>query len=73
MIRLESVQLGYSGRLVLRDLDLEIAPGEVFGLVGPNGSGKTTLLRAISGRLAPEAGAIYLDCRRLNEQSCCAS
>ena len=67
MIRLESVRLGYNGHLVLRDLNLEIAPGEVFGLVGPNGSGKTTLLRAISGRLAPEAGAIYLDFRRLGD------
>ncbi len=65
MIRLESVQLGYNGRLVLRDLSIEIAPGEVFGLVGPNGSGKTTLLRAISGRLAPQSGAIYLDFRSL--------
>ncbi|MFN4217673.1 MAG: ABC transporter ATP-binding protein [Candidatus Bipolaricaulia bacterium] len=67
MIRLENVQLGYDGRVVLRDLSLEIVPGEVFGLVGPNGSGKTTLLRAISGRLPPHAGAIYLDCRRLSE------
>ncbi|MCX8103841.1 MAG: ABC transporter ATP-binding protein [Candidatus Bipolaricaulota bacterium] len=69
MIRLERVRLGYDGRLVLRDLELEIAPGEVFGLVGPNGSGKTTLLRAISGRLSPHAGAIYLDLRRLSELS----
>lgn len=69
MIRLENVQLGYDGCLVLRDLSLEIAPGEVFGLVGPNGSGKTTLLRAISGRLPLHAGAIYLDCRRLSELS----
>ncbi len=69
MIRLENVQLGYDGRVVLSDLNLEIAPGEVFGLVGPNGSGKTTLLRAISGRLSPQAGAIYLDCRRLNQLS----
>ncbi len=69
MIRLENVHVGYDGRLVLHDLSLEIAPGEIFGLVGPNGSGKTTLLRAISGRLPPHAGAIYLDCRRLNELS----
>ncbi len=69
MIRLESVDMGYDGRLVLRDLSLEIAPGEIFGLVGPNGSGKTTLLRAISGRLPPHAGAIYLDGRRLSELS----
>lgn len=69
MIRLEDVQLGYDGRLVLRDLTLEIAPGEIFGLVGPNGSGKTTLLRAISGRLPPQYGLIYLDCCRLSELS----
>lgn len=69
MIYLESVQVGYGGHLVLRDLNIEVAPGEVFGLVGPNGSGKTTLLRAISGRLPPHTGAIYLDCRRLSELS----
>nr|BAL55797.1 ferric enterobactin transport ATP-binding protein [uncultured Acetothermia bacterium]BAL55869.1 ferric enterobactin transport ATP-binding protein [uncultured Acetothermia bacterium]BAL57110.1 ferric enterobactin transport ATP-binding protein [uncultured Acetothermia bacterium]BAL58819.1 ferric enterobactin transport ATP-binding protein [Candidatus Acetothermum autotrophicum] len=67
MIRLERVDLGYDGRLVLRDLNIAIAPGEVFGLVGPNGSGKTTLLRAISGRLSPQDGVIYLDGRRLSE------
>ncbi len=69
MICLKNVQLGYSERLVLRDLNIEIIPGEVFGLVGPNGSGKTTLLRAISGRLPPSSGTIYLDCRRLGELS----
>lgn len=69
MIRLESVELGYDRRLVLRDLNIEIMPGEIFGLVGPNGSGKTTLLRAIAGRLSPQAGAIYLDCRRLSDLS----
>lgn len=69
MICLENVQLGYDQRVVLRDLNLEIAPGEVFGLVGPNGSGKTTLLRAISRRLPPQAGALYLDGRRLHELS----
>lgn len=69
MIRVENVHLGYDGRLVLRDLSIEITPGEIFGLVGPNGSGKTTLLRAISGRLPPQDGAIYLDLRRLSELS----
>lgn len=69
MIRLEDVQLGYDRRLVLRDLNFEVAPGEIFGLVGPNGSGKTTLLRAISGRLPPQDGAIYLDFRRLSKLS----
>jgi iron complex transport system ATP-binding protein len=66
MIRLEEVYVSYDGRLVLSNLNLVVAPGEVFGLVGPNGSGKTTLLRAISGRLAPKAGTIYLDFRRLS-------
>lgn len=69
MIRLEDVHLGYEERLVLRDLNVEIGPREIFGLVGPNGSGKTTLLRAISGRLSPRDGVIYLDCRRLSELS----
>jgi ABC-type multidrug transport system ATPase subunit len=49
---------GYKPRLVgarrrtvwgLRGVDLDVAPGESLGLIGPNGSGKTTLLRTIAG------------------------
>jgi len=42
----------------LAGLDLEVAPGEVFGLVGPDGAGKTTAMRLAAGLLAPDAGTI---------------
>jgi ABC-2 type transport system ATP-binding protein len=41
----------------VRDLTLLIAPGEVFGLLGPNGSGKTTTIRVLCGLLAPSEGS----------------
>ncbi|MGW6396411.1 ABC transporter ATP-binding protein [Streptomyces sp. NPDC055103] len=44
--------------LVLRGVDVELAEGEVVGLVGENGSGKSTLMRILVGELAPDAGTI---------------
>ncbi len=45
------------GELVAVDaLDLEVAEGEIFGLVGPDGAGKTTTMRMLTGILAPSAG-----------------
>ena len=38
------------------DLDLEVRPGEVYGLIGPNGAGKTTTLRMLAGLMHPSAG-----------------
>ena len=42
----------------LRDVDLDIAPGQAFGIVGPNGSGKSTLLKLIAGIFAPSTGTL---------------
>lgn len=42
----------------LHDVDLDIAPGEAVGLVGPSGAGKTTLLRVLNGSLRPTSGSV---------------
>lgn len=54
----EGVCRGYRrGRAFrLRDISVDLRPGEITGLVGPNGSGKTTLLRIIAGELLPDGG-----------------
>ena len=48
----------YGGFEALRDLELEIAPGECVAIVGHNGSGKTTAVRTIAGLLEPTAGSV---------------
>jgi ABC-2 type transport system ATP-binding protein len=47
-----------SGQQALRNIDLEIRPGEIFGLLGPNGAGKTTLISIICGIVNPSAGRV---------------
>jgi len=64
-LAVEGLSAGYDGAPVLRDLTLEVSPGEVVALMGANGAGKTTTLRAISGLVKPSAGAIALEGRDL--------
>jgi ABC-2 type transport system ATP-binding protein len=47
----------FDGRTVVDNVDLEVAPGEIVGFLGPNGSGKTTTIRMICGLLTPDAGS----------------
>jgi branched-chain amino acid transport system ATP-binding protein len=51
---------------VLREVSLEVAPGEVVALLGSNGVGKSTTLRTISGLHRPTAGTVTLDATRLD-------
>jgi len=56
-LRLENVSKSFSGRTVLRNVDLEVMPDEVHGLVGQNGSGKSTLIKVLAGYHKPDPGA----------------
>ncbi len=49
VIRAEDVRRRYGSTVALDGVSLDVAAGEVFGLVGPNGAGKTTLVRALTG------------------------
>ncbi|MGA7863361.1 MAG: ABC transporter ATP-binding protein [Stellaceae bacterium] len=57
-IEFRNVCLTLGGRIVLDGVNLEIAPREFVGVLGPNGSGKTTLMRAVLGLVPPSRGAI---------------
>jgi zinc transport system ATP-binding protein len=57
-VEMRGAGFGYGRKLVLRDVNLQIASGEFLGLVGPNGVGKTTLARAILGTLRPRRGTV---------------
>src|SRR6516164_5431591 len=56
LLHTEHLTKSYDGFRALDDLNLAVAPGEVFGLLGPNGSGKTTALRLVLGFLRPTSG-----------------
>jgi iron complex transport system ATP-binding protein len=56
----EGVVVAYRDRVVLRDVDLTIQPGERVALIGPNGAGKSTLLRTLAGLVSPSAGRVTL-------------
>ncbi|HXQ78004.1 MAG TPA: LPS export ABC transporter ATP-binding protein [Gemmatimonadaceae bacterium] len=51
----------YSGRTVVKGVNLDISSGEVVGLLGPNGAGKTTTFSMVVGLTAPDSGRVLLD------------
>jgi branched-chain amino acid transport system ATP-binding protein len=58
ILRLRGVGRRYGGLVALREVDLDVAPGERRAILGPNGAGKTTLFNVISGDVPPSSGTI---------------
>ncbi len=61
MIKVEHVQKRYRNVDALRDLNMEIPYGSIYGLIGPNGAGKTTLLRILGALIPPTKGEVWFD------------
>ena len=66
MLTIRSLVVAYEKNEVLHSVNLDLANGEVLGLIGPNGSGKTSLIRAISGVVKIKQGTIQIDGRDLS-------
>lgn len=60
-LRGEAMHVGYDGRMIIEDLQVEIPDGSFTVIVGPNACGKSTLLRSLSRLLRPTKGSVLLD------------
>jgi len=60
-IRIRGLSRRFGNNQALSPMDLDVAPGEIVGLIGPNGSGKSTLLRCLTGVVKKDAGEVTVD------------
>jgi branched-chain amino acid transport system ATP-binding protein len=60
VLRLEALSVARGGRMVVRDVSLDIPAGEVTALLGPNGAGKSSMVLAVAGVLRPTGGRVVL-------------
>ena len=66
MLTINNLYAGYGKVQVLHGISIEVPKGKVVTLIGSNGAGKTTTMRAISGMIAPTAGEITLNGKRID-------
>ena len=65
MLEMEKLTVRFGGVVAIAELDLDVRPGEIFGLIGPNGAGKTSCFNIITGVYQPSAGAVRFEGRPL--------
>lgn len=61
MLQIENLNKSYGRYRVLKNLNLQINRGEIFGLIGPNGAGKTTTINIICNLIKPDSGTVEID------------
>ncbi|SIN94422.1 ABC transporter ATP-binding protein [Algoriphagus halophilus] len=66
MLQIKNLNKSYGTNVALRDIDLSVSKGVIFGLLGPNGAGKTTLIRIINQIIEGDSGEIWIGGELLN-------
>lgn len=61
MLQLQGIAHNFGGLNVLTNVNIDVPPGRIVGLIGPNGSGKTTCFNIASGFLVPKAGSVVFE------------
>lgn len=67
MITLININKSFNGTVVLKDINLNIAPEDFMVIVGPSGGGKTTLLRMMNGLASPDSGGVNYNNKNVSE------
>ncbi len=66
-LKIENLSFGYDKKLILKNVNFEVAPGEFLCILGANGSGKSTLLNCICRIHKPRSGSVYFDDTEINK------
>lgn len=69
ILKIENLSKSYDKNLVLKNINLEIEEGSIFGLIGPNGAGKSTLMKSILGIVKKDSGSISLYGKEINAKN----
>lgn len=67
ILRAENLVKKYKKRIVVNDVSVQVAQGEIVGLLGPNGAGKTTSFYMIVGLIKPNGGQIFLEDQNITD------
>jgi branched-chain amino acid transport system ATP-binding protein len=65
ILRVRGVRKSFGGLQAISDMSLDLARGEILGVIGPNGSGKTTLVNIITGFVKPNSGEVFFKDKRI--------
>ena len=69
LIKCEDLCKKYGNKEALKNINLEIEGGHIYGLLGPNGSGKTTFIKLLNGLLTPTSGQITINDMKIGPQT----
>jgi iron complex transport system ATP-binding protein len=65
----KKLTVGYNGKPLIKDIEVNLKKGQILTLIGPNGSGKSTILKSITKHLKSICGTIYIDSESIESMS----